>query len=617
MSESTERLSEAAGRTRRGTRATVLLAWGLLALLMMAVGLDGDGRFRFVDSDHLMRLVQVRDLISGQGWFDLTQYRLGPDGVVMHWSRLVDAPIAGLILLLSLALEPAAAERAAMIAWPLLLGLPFLLAVAAACRAMGGRFAVWFGLILALGLGLQSLKFAPGALDHHNVQMVLVAAALAGLLARRRGTAPLAGAGLASAASLAVGVETAPQIAALSAAVGLLWAAEGPAAGRRTAAYAVAFGGGLLAFFVLATPPENRFWPVCDVLTLALLVPALVGAAGLGAASLALGSAAPRHRALVLAGVAAGTAIAARAFPNHCLRNPLDGLDPQLQAHWMDLIAESRSGFEVLSSGWDQYLGVYVVPLIALAFALQMAIRGHGAGSALALALLIAVSYAATLYQIRGMYMLGLVSIPPLAVGLGLLYARYRATGSAGSGLAVVTLLALGLPPAWAVVPVIRASLASAQAERSVAPVSTGEPKAQPAAATPTTNCHEPELYAALASLPPGRVSASSNLGAPILRATPHSVLAAPYHRNQAGMLAQLDIAAAPAARAEADLRRYRVDYVATCAADREYDWLQATQPDSLFARLARGQPPDYLERVSVPNAAIRVYRLRGEDAAQ
>src|SRR4051812_18771216 len=54
------------------------------------------------DNDSLLRLVQIRDLLGGQAWFDLHQYRMGPEGgFVMHWSRLVDAPIALIILVLS------------------------------------------------------------------------------------------------------------------------------------------------------------------------------------------------------------------------------------------------------------------------------------------------------------------------------------------------------------------------------------------------------------------------------------------------------------------------------------------------------------------------------------
>ncbi|TIX29706.1 MAG: GtrA family protein, partial [Mesorhizobium sp.] len=54
------------------------------------------------DNDSLLQLVQVRDLLGGQGWFDMHQYRMGPEGgFVMHWSRLLDAPLALGILVMS------------------------------------------------------------------------------------------------------------------------------------------------------------------------------------------------------------------------------------------------------------------------------------------------------------------------------------------------------------------------------------------------------------------------------------------------------------------------------------------------------------------------------------
>ena len=46
------------------------------------------------DPDDTLRMVQVRDLLAGQGWWDLHQYRVAPpQGMLMHWSRLVDAPL--------------------------------------------------------------------------------------------------------------------------------------------------------------------------------------------------------------------------------------------------------------------------------------------------------------------------------------------------------------------------------------------------------------------------------------------------------------------------------------------------------------------------------------------
>jgi hypothetical protein len=52
--------------------------------------------FALGDTDDNMRIMQVRALLHGQGWFDLRQYRMNPPlGANIHWSRLVDLPIAG------------------------------------------------------------------------------------------------------------------------------------------------------------------------------------------------------------------------------------------------------------------------------------------------------------------------------------------------------------------------------------------------------------------------------------------------------------------------------------------------------------------------------------------
>ena len=45
-----------------------------------------------------MRLVQMRGFIDGHGWFNLHEARLGPpDGYDTHWSRLIDAGLAGTV----------------------------------------------------------------------------------------------------------------------------------------------------------------------------------------------------------------------------------------------------------------------------------------------------------------------------------------------------------------------------------------------------------------------------------------------------------------------------------------------------------------------------------------
>ena len=70
----------------------LLCAAGALALAVPSLR---NGVFDAMSTDDAMRLAGVRDLLAGQSWFDLTQHRLDPpQGSPMHWSRLIDAPIA-------------------------------------------------------------------------------------------------------------------------------------------------------------------------------------------------------------------------------------------------------------------------------------------------------------------------------------------------------------------------------------------------------------------------------------------------------------------------------------------------------------------------------------------
>src|SRR5581483_7174298 len=93
--------------------------------------------FGLVDTDDYMRMMQVRAWLSGQGWYDLRQYRMNPPyGADIHWSRLVDLPIAGLKLAFAPLFGGATAERIAVAVAPLLpMGLAFW-AIATAVRRL-------------------------------------------------------------------------------------------------------------------------------------------------------------------------------------------------------------------------------------------------------------------------------------------------------------------------------------------------------------------------------------------------------------------------------------------------------------------------------------------------
>jgi hypothetical protein len=176
------------------------------------------------DPDDSMRLVEVRDFLRGQSWFDLTQYRLGLEGsTLMHWSRLIDLPIASLIAFFSLFMSQQGAEAAAALVWPPLLLIPLLAGSALAGHRIGGKHAMLMALGLTTLFTCAIIRFRPGALDHHNVQLVLavfIAAMLIDPLAR---ASNFAAAGIAGAIALAIGAETTPLVAISAVCVAMLW----------------------------------------------------------------------------------------------------------------------------------------------------------------------------------------------------------------------------------------------------------------------------------------------------------------------------------------------------------------------------------------------------------
>jgi len=129
------------------------------------------------DTDDNIRYVQVKDWLAGQGWYDLRQYRLDPPGGAnIHWSRLVDIPIAGLILFFRAFVDQGLADRLACGIAPL---LPLLLLVATllALPLMTSASLTPGLLAVALALGLGWLAPAMFVERHRNARQMRLRAA--------------------------------------------------------------------------------------------------------------------------------------------------------------------------------------------------------------------------------------------------------------------------------------------------------------------------------------------------------------------------------------------------------------------------------------------------------
>lgn len=529
---------------------------------------------RLPDTDDMVRLQQIRDWLAGQPFGDLAQHRLGPPpGLEMHWSRLPDLVPGAIIFLLSPMLGAHAAELVAVVAWPALLFAATLTLVARIARTLGasGPFAA---VIAALAYPATTV-FVPGRIDHHGLQMVLlliVAQAAIGRGSLGSGAA----AGLATAASLAIGLETVPLLAVAGAAIVASWTMPGREAQARLSGYAVSLALALAAASV-ALRTSGWTYLACDGFTLELWRAAQFAALALLALPL-VGFAAAERRIRVVAGlgvavVAAGGAL---ALSPGCL-HPYGAVDPLLARLWLGHVAEAQPLFRAPFGQAFGYAGLMFAGIAATLWAWR---RTRDARWLVLLALLFTAALV-TLAQLRGAYAGALLAAPALA-----------AVTAAARGRGIVTLAGAWLLSAGLLYPILGNALAS---------------RASAAPGVASADCTD---VGSLAALRPGTLMGSIDLGAYALAATPHRVIAAPYHRNDAGNRAMYRFFLDSADDAHVAARRWRIDYIAFCAGDFAELGSDAVDPDALAVSLNRRAPPAWLRRLSPLDAPLGAYAV-------
>ncbi|MGK6322560.1 hypothetical protein ACMGDM_05690 [Sphingomonas sp. DT-51] len=263
---------------RRHPAAPVLAGWLLTSLLLLAASWDAIRVRLFLDADDAMRLLEVRDWLGGQGWFDVAQHRLNRGDFPMHWSRLVDLPLAGTMLGLRPLLGAEGAERVALVLVPLLTLLAVTALAARLTRLVAGRARAPYAVLLVALAAPLLAQLRPLRIDHHGWQVAAALAAAAALLApptRRSGA--IAGAALA--VLLTISFEGLPIAAATAGIAALGWAWR-PAQG----AMVVTLGWTLaIVASALHLATRGPLWeqPACDAMAPAWLAVLWVAAAGL------------------------------------------------------------------------------------------------------------------------------------------------------------------------------------------------------------------------------------------------------------------------------------------------------------------------------------------------
>jgi hypothetical protein len=572
--------------------ALVALVWLLVALGLLLQHWANTAD-TLLDTDDAMRLVEMRAWLAGHGWFDMHEARVQPPlGYDTHWSRLVDVGLAGLFMIFKL-FDPQSAERLMRAWWPLLWLLPTIAGMVMISWRVAGREGAMVSLLLAM-VGVPAYQqFMPGRIDHHNVQIALTMLATAATVwADRKRWAGVA-AGAISGLALSIGLESAPYLAMCGVALGFRQVTSWSFS-PTLREYGLALAGGAVVAFLVSVPPSRWMESHCDAIAINNVAAVIVGGLVLAIAGLAR-----HHERLNRVAAIAGAGCAALAvfvlFEPRCVHGPFAMVDPEIWPVWHSYVREMQPLMAVFRVNPLTASAIAAFPAAALLAALALIgdperRRDYGFLAPAGVFLAAAVT---TFAAIRGFSYAMWLGMPLVAAAALRLFAALKLKNKLAR-----LMVALLLTP-----------LAISSGAIAVA-YGNGFNDTDPFARPASRQCFRTESYAPLATLPPGLVVTDISFGPFLLALTPHSVMAAPYHRLGPGIVTAHRALASPPAQAREILADADVDYVMICGPRPPDGLFEPARGQSLWGRLQAGQTPDWLTRLP-GDGPFAVYQVR------
>lgn len=613
----------------------MLLAAAIASLVAVVILSFRDGPalpYALGDTDDAMRIVMMRALAGGQGWWDQNIVRLQPPhGVFMHWSRLIDGGLAALYSLFRVGLPPATAEIATRFTWPMLWILPAVWAAIAVARRLGGQGlaagAAVFACAIVIAIDMPLfLQFRPGRVDHHNLQICMAMLALAGAaLGTVRGGVL---AGFATGLGLCIGLESLVFEVVIGAYFAVMFLLEEDDAPRKLRAYALALAVSTAGFYAIQTPPWRWGLAACDAIAVNLAAALVVMGIGLAVAAQLTANRDWRARLPAMAVVGLVTLGLYVGLDPNCLHGPFADVDSRLKVFWLPNVQEIRPIPRVWRRDHSTPLQLLAPCVLgALAWAWLAFDKKRRVDPFVILAGIILLL--GTLFGWNAIRMAGYANwfaAPLIAAAVAVVVTRYF-----GGAMLLTAVGACLFAPVWT-------GQAAAQIDKQIAAWTKPKPKiatkaapkpapkvtakaaAPKVAAKPSPakgdRCFRLAAFADMAKLPPGLSLSEIDLGPFVLAYTPSSSMTAPYHRMSWGLVEARSVLSMPAEEALAGARKLGVTYVLECPAHGRNADRVGMKPDSLQKQLDAGKPPSWLEPVSV-QGVVRVYRVRPSANAQ
>lgn len=155
--------------------APVLFLSIIFSLIMLGIFWDRVSSLDLWDDDDYMRLVQISGWVTSGNWYLQPLERLNPqDGQIIHWSRVPDILPYVLIKILSAVTDSETATLVSISITPLIYLCVTVVCISAVTNKLFGAQYAFVSAAYALSSYLL-VKFLPGSIDHHNVQLFITA----------------------------------------------------------------------------------------------------------------------------------------------------------------------------------------------------------------------------------------------------------------------------------------------------------------------------------------------------------------------------------------------------------------------------------------------------------
>lgn len=575
----------------------VLIGWGLAAAVLTLLSATAIAHLWFPDPDDAMRLVEARDWLGGQSWWDVSQHRLWDGHFAMHWSRLVDIPLVLVMGVFDPLLGQAASTRIAVTVVPLVTLLIVMALGAELTRRLAGLERAKMAVLLA-PLSVPILyQVRPLRVDHHGWQIVFALLAVTALVGKPNARSGAVTGG-ALAVLLTISLEGLPVTAAILGVTMLAWAFVPE---RRPQAMSTVWTlTGLVTLLHIATRGPAMFGPACDaiapawiasiaVAALAATVPMLIPRLPLAA----------RLTLLAMAGVGALTTLI--LIDPRCTAGPFASLDPFVRKFWYENVSEGMPVWKQIPSWAVMTIGFPMTGLIGGAFAWRASTEAGRRHWTMLLALS-GSTFLLSLLVIRTGSTANALALPGGAWALNAMLTRARAISAPLKRVAATAGALLAATPGLVAGALLGHADSGAGMSAPTAPPVSAQVQRQP--------CDHGHEISDLAALPAAKLFAPVDVTPQLLATTPHRAMAGGYHRNLAALHRTMATYMADPEIARRWVLESGADYLVGCPGTNETEMYKHFAPNGLWARLEKGERLDWLQPVQIGASPVLAWRI-------